>query len=354
MSIKVDSVVRGVPQTIRFDDNTAGNPQPIPADVQVIRTGTFNFGPQGELTITTDMLRSMVKNFTDKVRGVDLAIDYKHDSDDVAAGWINSIYLMNDDQELWANVKWTPKGRQVLSDKEFRYLSADFHLNFQNNETNIAYGPTLFGAGLTNRPFIKEMKPVILSEKMKGKQMDDKDKTIADLQAQIAALQKQIDSGNPDGDGDEDKQLAAPKVPPAPPADPAKENEELKAKCADMQKKLDGYEVAAAEADKQKKLSEKKNAFDALMRAGKAVEAQRVHFMSGNTTKFAEAFVQPNLSGSGSSVIPPVTAMDNQSAQATIIQLAQEKVKADASLNIGEAIRMVLSENSELKTAYQG
>jgi len=291
------------------------------------------------------MLRSMVKNFSDKVRGVDLAIDYKHDSDDVAAGWINSIYLANEDQELWANVKWTPNGRQVLSDKEFRYLSADFHLNFQNNETNVEYGPTLFGAGLTNRPFIKDMKPVInLSEKMKGAKMDEKDKMIAELKAQIEALKKQ-----------EVVEDAAEGEAPMAMADMKKQNADLQAQCADMKKKLEEYQASAAEAEKAKVLSEKNASFDKLMVAGKAVEAQREHFMTGDTVKFAEAFVKPNLEAAGSTESPaPVIALDAASAQKKILELAEVKLSENKDLKMGEAIRLVLSENKELLSKYQG
>lgn len=134
-------------------------------DIQLFRVGTFYHPDYGKFEITPDALKAMEKNFKNKIRGIDIAIDYKHNSEDIAAGWIQELYLSSDGKELWAKVDWTPKGNQVLSEKEFRYISPDFTFNYQDNESLKKYGPVLLGAGLTNRPTIKNMEPVVqLSE----------------------------------------------------------------------------------------------------------------------------------------------------------------------------------------------
>ncbi len=331
---------RSLPLSIKLDDSAAGNSQTVPPDVQIMRVGTFYSDEHGKLAVTSEMLKNMVKNFNERVRGVDLAIDYKHDSDDVAAGWIKQLYLMNESTELWAKVDWTPKGSKVLTDKEFRYLSADFHLDFKHNETNKTHGPTLFGAGLTNRPFIKEMDPVIeLSETKGSKKMDEKDKQIADLQAQIVALKKQIeDDGKEEGDNDKPEMA------------------DMKQQNADLKKKVADYEASAAEAGKAKALAEKKSAFDKLFTEGKVVEAQREHYMAGDTIKFAENAGKPNMSGSGSSndtPIPPAVK-DSSEAQDQIIKLAEKAVVDKRAKDIGSAQALVLSENPELKKKIYG
>ena len=76
----------------------------------------------------------------------------------------NDIYLSENGEELWATVDWTEGGEKSVRRKEYRYLSADFQFNYTDNETLQEYGPTLFGAGLTNRPVVKGMAPTILSE----------------------------------------------------------------------------------------------------------------------------------------------------------------------------------------------
>jgi phage I-like protein len=283
------------------------------------------------------MFKSMVQNFTDKVRGIDLAIDYKHDSDDIAAGWIKNLYIKNND-ELRASVDWTPGGRKILSDKEFRYLSADFHLDYKSNETNQKHGPTLLGAGLTNRPFIKEMDPVLTLSETKGNQMDEKDKKIAELEAQIAALKKAADEDKAqDAAGTEGTELD----------DMKKQNADLQAKCA-------AYEASAAKANEEKKLAEKKAAFDKLFKEGKAVEAQRQAFMDNDAVKFAENAMPINLGGSGSSQEPPAAVAGTRAeAESQIIKLAEKHLSDKAVKDLGEGFRKVLSENPELRKKYE-
>lgn len=327
--------LRTIPISIQLNES-ANNDGKIPSEVEVMRTGKFFMNGE-ELNINSDMLRNMIKNFADKVRGIDLAIDYKHESEDIAAGWIKSLILKNGDTELWAEVDWTPRGQKVLADKEFRYLSADFHLNFQSNETNLKYGPTLFGAGLTNRPFIKEMEPVINLSETKGiVTMDEKDKQIADLKAQLEALQK-----NSSGPG-------------AAPAGDAGAGNEM----ADMKKKLEEVlaENAALKKEKEsaaaaQKLAEQKGQFDKLLGEGKAVEAQRESFMSGDLIKFSElACVKPNLNGVGNSAEAGGPADLTVGKQ--ILKLAEEMVKSGKAKNQPEAVNKVLNENKDLKAKY--
>lgn len=136
--------------------------------MQVLRTGTFTDPRYGKFPITPKMLSDMVKNFSEGVRGVIPSLDYKHESDDIAAGWFQKLYTVNDGDnvELWAEIELTPRGEKTLSDKEFGYISADFDSDYCDNETGVKHGCVLLGAGLTNRPVIKRMESVIeLSEK---------------------------------------------------------------------------------------------------------------------------------------------------------------------------------------------
>jgi len=130
--------------------------------IQMARTGEWNHPQYGKLKITEQTLQSFVDNFYNKVRGVDLAVDPAHRPEDGAAGWIKELYKKGN--ELWAEVEWTPFGVQLLKDGIYRYFSIDFAPNYQDPETGKKFGPTLLGGGLTNRPFIKGMAPVLLSE----------------------------------------------------------------------------------------------------------------------------------------------------------------------------------------------
>jgi phage I-like protein len=134
----------------------------------------------------------MKKNFDAKVRGIDLAIDYAHESDQIAAGWIKGLELSNGNTELWAIVEWTPQGRKRLSDKEFRYLSADCSFDYEDNERGEKHGPTLLGAALTNRPVVKGMRPAV--ELTERKESDQMKKTMEQLQQEVKTLTESQDA----------------------------------------------------------------------------------------------------------------------------------------------------------------
>jgi phage I-like protein len=129
--------------------------------IQVLRAGKYKYWDDSTLEITTDMLRNMKKNFDSNVLKIDCAIDYFHNSFAEAAGWIKAIMLENSDTELWAEVEWTEEAKEKILSKEIRYVSADFNMNYKDNETGIEHGVTLNGAGLTNRPFVKGMNPIL-------------------------------------------------------------------------------------------------------------------------------------------------------------------------------------------------
>jgi phage I-like protein len=348
---------RSAPISIKLNDQLASaTSKVVPGDVQVMRTGTFFSEEYGKFEITKQTLSDMKTNFDNRVRGIDLAIDYKHDSEDIAAGWIKDVYLLNDGNELWAKVDWTPNGEKVLSDKEFRYLSADFSFDFQHNETKEKHGPTLFGAGLTNRPFIKSMKPVVaLSEKEKGKVMDEKDQKIAELEAKIAELTKQIEELNKN---EQDEKVEDKKEDQAPPADASpsqpEESEQMSAmkkEMDDMKKKLEEYQAKEKQAEQDKKLSEKKGVFNKLLSEGKAVEAQREAYMSDDMVKFAENAQALNLQGIGSSV-EPAAAITNEDVSTQIAKLAEAKV-SEKKITFGAAVVQVLNENEGLRKKYE-
>ena len=319
-----------------------------------MRVGTFFSDENGKLNITKDMLQNMVKNFSERVRGVDLAIDYKHEADDVAAGWIKRLYLLNDDKELWATVKWTPKGSRILADKEFRYLSADFHLDFKHNETKKTHGPTLFGAGLTNRPVIKDMEPVFELSEDKGIKMD-KDKQIADLMAEVESLKKSQEA-KPEMEIAAEVAPAVEAAAPAPVAEDKAEPSEMEKENADLKQKLAAYEASNKKLNEEKKLAEQTTAFNKLFAEGRAVEAQRAHFMSGDTVKFAESAAVVNMQGNGSSVDAPVIApaFTRDEAILEVEKLAHALKESRGLKTIGAAQSIVLSEHPELHKKIYG
>lgn len=130
--------------------------------VTVTRTGKFSDPRYGSFDISREMLLSMVRNFDARTYGQDIFIDVSHRPDNGAAGKIVKLAVEGD--RLRAQVEWTPYGVEAIKQKGYAYLSAEFHENWQDNEAGAKHGAVLLGAGLTVRPVIKNLDPVMLSE----------------------------------------------------------------------------------------------------------------------------------------------------------------------------------------------
>lgn len=319
-------------------------------DVQVLRIGRFNHPKYGEFEITKQTLIEMKENFDNKVRGVDIAFDYFHNSDQEAAGWPTELYLTENGEALWAKVDWTPIAHQKLSDREIRYFSPDFAFEWKDPESGKVYKNVLFGGGLTNRPFVKDMAAIVAHEereKMELKELQEKvvklaedgedlKKAHADLLAKHeelkkahSDLQKKMaedgeegdDSAEEEGEGDKEE---------------TDEMKSLKAELADAKKKLMEY----AEA---KKLAEKETAFNLLLSEGKVCVAQKDAYLKDNMSEFIKLSQPVNLSGHGASTGNQVEGGDRDEK---VLKLAEEMCKKDAKLSKVDAISLA---NKELK-----
>ena len=314
--------------------------------VQLMRTGKFMHPFFEDFEITEEMLKSFKKNFNKKVKKIDLAVDFSHRSDLKAAGWISKVELREKNQELWITVEWTESARHKILDKEFRYMSADFTTDFIDNETGKKFGPTLNGAALTNRPFIKDMEAVlsdldvsdkkrqaieeILNEKPE-EEIEMSKMTPEESKAYIATLSD-----------DEKKEMGLIK-------EVTLSDDEAKAKA-------DKLEVENKELSEKLATEKKDREFSTMLSDGKAVEAQREAFMSDNVGEFAEKAVKLNdeTKGNGGEPEPKNKAEDKGSktydeAQDKIVELCDARMKEDKTLNVGNVHKQILSENPELE-----
>lgn len=306
----------------------------IPQKVQVIRTGTFHHKEYGTFEITKDTLISFVRNFNAKILGIDCAIDYAHESHKQSAAWIQALHLSEDGNELWAEVKWTPVGKETLVKREYRYLSAEFAFDYEDIESLKKYGPTLLGAGLTNRPVIKNMVPAI--ELSEGYTMTPEEQAKADQMKKDEAAAAAKKAADP----------VAAAAPPAPAAD-GKDAEiaALQAKIAELEQALAANNLELAESKEAKALSDKTTQFNKLMSEGKVVEAQREAFITGDAIKLAELSqpVKLNQQGSGKDPVETVT-----NAEEEIIKLASKLLSEKKAANLGDAISLALKENPQI------
>lgn len=134
--------------------------------VTVTRTGSFYDPRYGKFDITRKMLAEMVSNFEKGTYGQEIFFDVSHEPDKGATAKLLKLTIEGD--RLRALVEWTPYGVEAVKGRGFRYLSAEFHENWQDNEQRATHGCVLLGAGLTIRPVIKRLDPISLSEQTNG------------------------------------------------------------------------------------------------------------------------------------------------------------------------------------------
>jgi hypothetical protein len=136
---------------------------------EVLKAGTFKHPNFGEIDVTSEDLDKAVENFNAwKEGGVEVPIDYDHSfrlrGESKAAGWVSS--LERKDNSLFAQVKWTKDAAEQIRSGAYRFFSPEFSSDFQD-EKGDGKGFTVVSGGLTNRPFLRGLTPVALSEDIK-------------------------------------------------------------------------------------------------------------------------------------------------------------------------------------------
>lgn len=307
--------------------------------IQVLRCGKF-YHDGREIVIEESDLQSMVKNFSEKVRGIDLMIDFSHNSEGEAAGWIKELKLSDDKNELFATVDWTPAGQKALKDKAFRYISADFSFAYKDNETKKDFGPTLFGAGLTNRPVVKSMKPVVLSESNNFKSEVEMDEKMGHDKNYALEEEKKMQEEEPKSLEDMVAELKAQLE--------LKDEELLKLKAEHDALRRENEERVRA-MEEEKALSEKNKKFDAKLSEGLVVEAQRQAFIDDDMEKFISLQAEIKLSESGSTQEPKIEKIED--VEDHVIKLSEELASKE-NISMDKAISRVLLENPKLNDKY--
>ncbi len=131
--------------------------------IQALPLGNYHHPVYGDIKVTPDRITRFADNIKNKVREQDLDIDYDHKAKDGrAAGWVRDADARPDG--LWVLVEWTDAAASALRAKEYRYFSPEFADEWEHPKTKQKFQDVMFGGALTNRPFLKDILPINLSE----------------------------------------------------------------------------------------------------------------------------------------------------------------------------------------------
>jgi hypothetical protein len=107
--------------------------------------------------LTAEMLQEMERIFKQRAElglPARLAVNAEHDSPGGAFGWIVDFEARADGG--YVRIEPTKRGRELLEDDSFAYLSAEVYWEYELPTTGQAIGPVLSGAAFTNDPFFGE------------------------------------------------------------------------------------------------------------------------------------------------------------------------------------------------------
>jgi len=142
----------------------------LPTEIELMKVGTYQNHDLGPFEVTTADLDHFVESYERGIRAKgeyrednSLPINCRHDKEGEAAGWIKGL-AHKGDGVLRATVEWTTLGVDKLKNKLYKYISPEWWFVYPDPETGEEYRNVIVGAGLTNIPYFKKLKPLVASE----------------------------------------------------------------------------------------------------------------------------------------------------------------------------------------------
>jgi hypothetical protein len=133
--------------------------------------GTVFEQGDNKFRITDAELGGFLRNLAER----EIPIDYEHHSARAtvlppgwakAAGWLakpDSIDPFTDNRKLlWGWARFTPAMLAMIKDEEYRYCSIDFGFS-DKDETGESVGAKIRALAMTNRPFLRDLPPIEIS-----------------------------------------------------------------------------------------------------------------------------------------------------------------------------------------------
>lgn len=126
----------------------------------------------------------MKANFSEGVHGVSrLTTDYEHGFDAAkgtkASGDILDMEVREDG--MWWYVEFTPQATKEIKDGEWHYFSPEYYEVYEDHMTGEFHADVATGGALTNKPWIKGMMPINLSEVLVERGVLNRDETTGEV-----------------------------------------------------------------------------------------------------------------------------------------------------------------------------
>jgi len=226
--------------------------------------GTYEHPVYGQMQFTPEKVAAFAASVNNKIRGIDPDIDYEHkDKTTKAAGWVKAAEARADGLHL--KVDWTKAAADAIKAGEYRYFSPEFDDEW-TDASGVKHTNVLFGGALTNRPYLKDLLPVNLSEittqQPQGGTLDPK---------QLRAALKLSETATDDEVMAAIAKLNQPSAVPTPTPAPTQLTEDALAKMLTdlpafkaLQEGLVGAQKALSDSEKARQLSETKHRLGAL------------------------------------------------------------------------------------------
>lgn len=343
--------------------------------VHALPVGTYEHPVYGKMEFTPEKIGRFAASVTNKVRGVDPDIDYDHKAQDgKAAGWVRGAEARADG--LYLNVDWTKPAAASIEAGEYRYFSPEFDDEW-TDAAGIKHEDVLFGGALTNRPFLKDLLPVNLSEitttQLTGGTLDPKALRIA-LKLAEGATDDEVVAAI--------KKLSEPPTPVPPtllPTPPQGVTEDALAKLLsehpvlkELNERVTRAEAAATASDRARQLSETRARLSGLQatQGGRryvlppaVIDAIAEGTVVGDPIKMSEAFVGSleQLTKVGFVELGERGKMGSRTEKDATQQLGELVVAAQSAhfkatgkqLAYTDAVRGIVRQNPELYDSYR-
>ena len=152
--------------------------------IQAFPYGQWDHPIWGMTYFSKHNAETMKMNFSERVHGKDiLTTDFEHGMD-ISKGTKSSGNILDMDVRedgMWWLVEFTPTATKEIEDGEWNYFSPEYYEVYENHMNGEIHADVATGGALTNKPWIKGMMPINLSEVLVDKGVLNRDEQTGEV-----------------------------------------------------------------------------------------------------------------------------------------------------------------------------